>query len=753
MLKVVSVHGEALRYASSWLRSDKEVVLAAVSSNSFAVRYASFNLRADKDVIRAAVTQDGRTLAYASDELKGDKDIVLAAVAHTAGALRYLKSTRAFVQQHSAQWQNPTMEDIFALKSVIVAELAQFSLKEILDNVTYEVVEDLANSNQLPELSKWIVAPLNHWLTIRSKVLKALTKLSSAHKLTKKQASAVPMVENSLKTEIGERIYPMVGDELARFALVALQGKVTGMLLDGIEDSELIAWIQDSHGHTEAISSRVREALKVLEESDMLTEDQSVAFASRSVADGDHSPAATTPRASNSNRKNDKGRGKEATTSGAISNGTTGVQQQQEWDGNGRRPTVTDDSYASPLLADKEVVLTAVRQVGTLLSLAAPELRADKEVVLSAAASNAEALYYAANSLFGDKEVVLVAVACDGSLYKRASTELKADVEVALAALKNSFEITDVLDIAPDNVKADKKFMLAAIAFGPSLLQYASDELKREKDFLRAVCECWSRSRFGASAFKYLPSEAMQDKEMALTAVAHCGLALKYASDELKADSDCVLAAVQQQGASIQYASKELRADRAVVLAAVQQSGVALEYGSEEPRADRAVVLAAVQQSGLALEYASKELRADRAVVLAAVQQSGMALKYASEQLKGDTAVVLAAVQRRDGRALKYASEQLQADKAFICRVVKINANTLYWLSKELSTDKAVGLAIVQNNGTFFGKLSVELRADREVVLAAMQNSATAIEKQEVLSKASEDLQWDEELVAMQEQN
>ena len=57
------------------LKSEKEVVLAAVKQNGNALEYASENLKADKEVVLAAVKQDASSIKYASNDLKEDEDI------------------------------------------------------------------------------------------------------------------------------------------------------------------------------------------------------------------------------------------------------------------------------------------------------------------------------------------------------------------------------------------------------------------------------------------------------------------------------------------------------------------------------------------------------------------------------------------------------------------------------------------------------------------------------------------------------
>jgi|EP01047_Picozoa_sp_COSAG01_P018227 hypothetical protein len=87
----VTNNGMALAYAvpaksgTPGPRGDKRVVLAAVTNNGMALQYAGttpqgVNLRSDRDCVLAAVTNNGRAIAYASPELRSDKSLMLAAV-------------------------------------------------------------------------------------------------------------------------------------------------------------------------------------------------------------------------------------------------------------------------------------------------------------------------------------------------------------------------------------------------------------------------------------------------------------------------------------------------------------------------------------------------------------------------------------------------------------------------------------------------------------------------------------------------
>ena len=90
VLAAVQQYGGALRYASEALRADREVVLATLQQyGCVALTYASEELWADREVVLTAVQQDGLALIYASVELQADREVVLAAVQQYGGALKF----------------------------------------------------------------------------------------------------------------------------------------------------------------------------------------------------------------------------------------------------------------------------------------------------------------------------------------------------------------------------------------------------------------------------------------------------------------------------------------------------------------------------------------------------------------------------------------------------------------------------------------------------------------------------------------
>ena len=115
-------------------------------------------------------------------------------------------------------------------------------------------------------------------------------------------------------------------------------------------------------------------------------------------------------------------------------------------------------TYAE-LMADREIVLAAVKQDGRAFYHTTPELQADREIVLAAVMQVGMALGHAASGLMADREIVLAAVMQDGSALGYASAELtaelKADVLVQFATAQSVREFDRCMKIMRKKYRDD----------------------------------------------------------------------------------------------------------------------------------------------------------------------------------------------------------------------------------------------------------------------------------------------------------
>lgn len=139
-------------------------------------------------------------------------------------------------------------------------------------------------------------------------------------------------------------------------------------------------------------------------------------------------------------------------------------------------------------------------------------------------------------------------------------------------------------------------------------------------------------------------AEQKADRQFVLAAVAETGGDLRYAAGPLKSDREVVMAAVKQSGGALWHAAAKLKADPEVVLEAVKEDAGALWYASAKLKTNREFVLQCVAVNGNSLRYVATALKDDREVVLTAVAQDRTALRYASASLQKDREIAQASL-------------------------------------------------------------------------------------------------------------
>jgi len=242
-------------------------------------------------------------------------------------------------------------------------------------------------------------------------------------------------------------------------------------------------------------------------------------------------------------------------------------------------------------------------------------------------------------------------------------------------------------------------------------------------------------------------NDQMSVKDLVLTAVKKDGKALQYASDELKNDKDVVFAAFQRMGFSVENHMSV----RDMVLTAVEKRGDALDYAAPDLKADRGVVLAAIEKSGNAWIFASDIMKTDKDILFRAFQKQGMpvdqnmtsqdlmmakccqglngfSFQYAADFFKKDVDFVRGLVSKF-GETLEFADPQLKANKEVVYAAVNNRKQAFEYVDKTANmwTDKSFVIQMVQWDGKTLEHAAGFLKADRDVILAAVKQNGTAL--------------------------
>ncbi|CAE7315369.1 unnamed protein product [Symbiodinium natans] len=250
--------------------------------------------------------------------------------------------------------------------------------------------------------------------------------------------------------------------------------------------------------------------------------------------------------------------------------------------------------------------------LGKRLAEAPPEVLADREIMVSAIRQNWRHIQYAAEDIRDTKEVI----------------------ETAL------LQGAPVLRVVPSKHLCRKDIALCAVRQDGSSLRHFCAEVQEDRDLVLQAVKQYP------AALEFIPAHFLSDYDVVLSAVQEDGSMLEYADAGLRREPSIVMTAVSQEGMALEFVSADLQADRLTVLAAIASDGSALQFASTDLRDDEVIVRKAVLQDGLALEFASPRLQADKAIILDAVSQDARALQYASADLRSDHDVIRAAVSR-----------------------------------------------------------------------------------------------------------
>lgn len=559
-------------------KSDKEVVMAAVTGHGDNLEYAADSLKADKEVVLAAINNSGSALRFSADNLKEDPEILIS-------SLRNYGSLEHFPDHLKANKK-------FVLGTVAISgENLEYASDELKADKEIVRVAIKNSSRSLEYASEALRAD-------REIVLEAM----------KNRGVDFRYIDEKFKA-----------DKEVVMAAVQNNGSVLEYASDSLKaDKEFILSIIQSYEY----------GYYVLEHaSDEIKSDKEIVMAACKASSGNTLEYASANL-----------RGDEAFVLSVIKSCPDGyiafpyiseslkedrefVKKALEAHGN------CYEHIAGTFQADKEMVLMFVSSADlphydSVLSSVPEKFHKDKDVITAELEHNGT------------------------SLAAAVEIGIDIDKEMFLSILKNCISKSDIVDdyipgalnifkCAPDHIQADKEVVMFAIEHADTMCaKYASSELLHDRDLL---LKCFEKGSM-YSIDSFIPDEIRADKEFMLAAAKINPDAISLASKELLADQE-LLDLYLQNGCSWlgnEDIAAEHKGNKELVLPVIEKDAYYFEYVSAKLKADKDVVMAAVSKEGSALEWASSELQADKEIVLAAVKQDKESIKFASWSLLTD---------------------------------------------------------------------------------------------------------------------
>lgn len=208
------------------------------------------------------------------------------------------------------------------------------------------------------------------------------------------------------------------------------------------------------------------------------------------------------------------------------------------------------------------------------------------------------------------------------------------------------------------------------------------------------------------------------NKDHVISAVSNDGMQLQYASTRLRKDKDVALEAIYQTCKALQFVDKELRDNEKFIISAIKKVPHKLEEFftliSKELQENEQIAVQAVKRNGALLKMLNSTLQNTRQVVLAAVANKGFALQYASITMQGDLVVVQKALEQNEA-AIQFVSKTALENREFANQMIQYSRHALKYLSNELKKD-------LQHKAIEYHKDALQysntLNADREFVMS-----------------------------------
>lgn len=328
----------------------------------------------------------------------------------------------------------------------------------------------------------------------------------------------------------------------------------------------------------------------------------------------------------------------------------------------------------------------------------------------------------------------------DYKRLRKAPEELKADRDVVLAAMEQNVQ---AFKFASDALRADRDVAMRALEKDISLVNFIDMELWEDSELMEAVVP------YRCSMYRQLSMEVKSHKELTMKVLEQQGECLQHAPAALQADREIVLLAARNVSKRFRWnllsmIGAALRSDKEVVIACAENGCSRMSDLHKDLQADEEVLRALVAGNPMELEHMPASIKEDRDFVLELLSRNGDALHFAGD-FRDDGDCVEAAV--LNPMNLRWASARLRGDRDLALKVLNavvpidwhergsgVALTPLQYMSRELRGDKELVLLAVNKYGSALQFAESALRMDREVVTAAIGADPMALEH--VLSPA-----------------
>lgn len=200
----------------------------------------------------------------------------------------------------------------------------------------------------------------------------------------------------------------------------------------------------------------------------------------------------------------------------------------------------------------------------------------------------------------------------EGNLLKEnIPEEWLSDRDIIIACIRNH---PDALSWIPEKNRGDREIVRISISYGyQCLIEYASEELKNDKDFIIELLmgKCINREPL----FQYVPESFKEDDEKMIQVIKLWPYAIKYASNRLKNDQNIILQVMKRYLPNLEHASDEIKNEALFFLRAIEVNHKAIHYFHPLLKNNRNLLVKAIEQSPCVFVELTNKQRTNKYII------------------------------------------------------------------------------------------------------------------------------------------
>lgn len=328
------------------------------------------------------------------------------------------------------------------------------------------------------------------------------------------------------------------------------------------------------------------------------------------------------------------------------------------------------------------------------------------------------------------------------------------------------------LNYASNELKKDKEFFLSIIdkygadPYSASVLRFASDDLKKDKDVVlfainkNADALCHADPKFkddmrivekamvssSASAYRCLSDRLKNDKAYFISKVVdQYPNGVIYAGDDIKNDRNIVLPLLNKDCHLFPSLGDSIKDDRSILIGVFAKcTGLLNDSRLSSYNNDTEVITAVIKSDCEILEYADSRQKKNRPIAFKdTINKCTKSFIRHQEILKNHKDLILAVFQRKGmGHLLQYISDKLKFDQDIAFAAVKSDSKALKFIDDALKSDREFILRTAKLTSSACDYAHPKLRKDKSFILDVL-----ALQKGSALSCTDESLRNDREFV------